>query len=245
VPLGRPTAEEAVAVLQSAATGDRHPRPQRDDAAPQRHRGHGQLPGGSRRIARLDGAVEQGVGLAHVEAAPVIRVYAAHEGVGIETGRAVQGEDLARIGVQREHRAALSRREDLCDVALQLEVDRGVQRAARHRRQPGGGARLAHDAVERAHLHEPHTVCTAQRVVVLALEPALPQQAPEPHRREAPLRPLGFGELTDVAHQVGHQRAVRVVPPRLRLDQESGEDQPPLLERRHDRERGAREHRDR
>src|SRR5256886_9697448 len=44
-----------------------------------------------------------------------------------------QGEDLPGIGVQREHRAALSRREDLRDVALQVEVDRGVHRPARHR----------------------------------------------------------------------------------------------------------------
>src|SRR2546429_3431190 len=65
---------------------------------------------------------------------------------------------------------------------------------SRHGRQPGGGAGLAHDAVERAHLDEAHTVGAAQRVVVLALEPALPQQAPEPHRREAALGPFRFGE---------------------------------------------------
>ncbi|PYP09867.1 MAG: hypothetical protein DMD56_10085 [Gemmatimonadetes bacterium] len=158
VPLGRPAAEEAVAILQSAATGDRHPRPQRHDAVPQRHRGQGELPGGSGRIACLDGAVEQRVRLAHVEAAPIVGVHAAHEGVGIEARRAVQGENLACIGVQREHRAALARREDLRDVALQLEVDGGMHRAARHRREPGGRAPLAHHMPQRAHLHEAHAV---------------------------------------------------------------------------------------
>src|SRR5439155_19681060 len=83
-PLGRPAAEETVTVLQTAATGDRHPGPKRDHAAPQRHRGQGELPGRAGRIACLDGAVEQRVRLAHVEAAPIVRVHAAHEGVGIE-----------------------------------------------------------------------------------------------------------------------------------------------------------------
>src|SRR5256886_16030108 len=88
-----------------------------------------------------------------------------------------QGEDLPGIGVQREHRAALSRREDLRDVALQVEVDRGVHRPARHRGQPGGGAALAHNPSQRAYLDEAHAVRAPERVVVLALEPSLPQEA--------------------------------------------------------------------
>ena len=51
------------------------------------------------------------------------------------------------------------------------------------------------------------------------------------------MRPLGFGHFADVAHQMGHQRAVRVVALRLGLNQEARKDQPPLLELRYDRER--------
>ena len=136
----------------------------------------------------------------HVEAAPVVRVHTAHERVGIEAGRAVQREDLAGIGVQCEDRAALSRREDLRDVALQVEIDGGMDRLPGDRRQPRAATRLPHHLIQRAHLDKAHAVRAPERVVVLALQPALSQKAPEPYRGKAPLGPLRLRELPDVPH---------------------------------------------
>src|SRR6266403_1883455 len=96
----------------------------------------------------------------------------------------------------------LRRRKDLRDVALQLEIDGRMDGPPGDRRQPRAAACLPDDLPQRAHLHEPHAVRAAERVVVLALEPTLPQEAPEPYRREAPLGPLRLGELPDVAHQM-------------------------------------------
>ena len=93
---------------------------------------------------------------------------------------------------------------------------------------------------QRADLHESYAVGSPQRVVVLAFQPSLPEDAAEPDRREASLGSLGLRQFPDVAHQVRHQRAVGVMALRLGLNQQAREDQAPLLERRDDLERGAR-----
>ena len=237
VTAGGPAPEETIAVLQPAAARDRHVRAQGDDPAAQRHGRDGQLPGGAGGIKRLDRAIEQRVRRARVEGTPVVGIDAAHEGVRVVARCAVQRENLPAVGIEREHGAALARREDPRHVALQVQVDGGGERAPRDRREGRGGTGLAHHASQRTDLHEPHAIRSAQRVVVLALQPILAEQPTESHGREAPLRPLRLGHLPDVAHQMGHQGAVRVMALRLGLNEQARKYQTPLLQRRHDRER--------
>ena len=242
MPGRHPTAEEAVAVLQAAATGDGHAAVQGDQAPLQRHGRDRELPRRAGRIARLDGAVEQRMGLVLVQVPPVLGIDPSHEGVGIEAGRAVQGEDLAGVGVHRDDGAATSCREDARDVALQLQVDRRVDGAPGHRGEYRRGACLAHHVTQGAHLDEPQAVGATQRVVVRALQAVLPHQPAEPHAGEALLRALGFGHLADGPCEVSRDRAIGIVPLRLGLDQQSRDDEAVLFELRHDGELGIRQH---
>src|SRR5438876_2760882 len=126
VPLRRPAAEKAVAVLQPAAAGDRHVTVEGDEAPLQRDGRHGELPGRAGGIPGLDRAVEQGVALALVQPPPGRGLDTADERVGVEARCAVERQDLTRVRVEGEHRAALAGREDLGHVALQVQVDRGA-----------------------------------------------------------------------------------------------------------------------
>src|SRR5207245_11000583 len=119
----------------------------------------------ARRIACLDRAVQERVRLALVQTPPVLGIDAAHERVGVEGGRAVQRQHLPRIGVQREQGAALPRRKDLADVALQVEIERGVQRRAGDRLEGRCRTCFAHYVAQGAHLDEAYAGAATQRGV--------------------------------------------------------------------------------
>ena len=173
VPARVPAPEVAVAVLEPAAAWNGHMTPRAHDAALQPHRRDRQLPRRSWWIARLDRAIEERVRGTLTDGAPVRRRDTADERIGIEARRAVEGEDLAGVGIEREDRAALTGREDLRDELLQAEIDRRVEIGARHRIEVGGRLRIAHHLTFRTHFDEPHAFRAAQRVVVLALQPIL------------------------------------------------------------------------
>ena len=117
-----------------------------------------------------------------VERPEVFGIHAANEGVGVEPRGAVEREDLAGIRVHRDHRAAPAGGEDLRDIALQIDVDRRVQRRPRHGREGRGDPALPHHVPQRAHFHESHAIGAAQGVVVLALESGFPDQRAEAQR---------------------------------------------------------------
>src|SRR5204863_58988 len=71
-------------------------------------------------------------------------------------------------------------------------------------------------------------------VVVLALEPVFPDEPAQPDPGEAPLRTLTLRHLADRPGEVRRDRAVGIEALRLGLDQEPGNEEPVLLELRHD-----------
>src|SRR5439155_11220344 len=108
VPLRGPATKEAVAVLQPTAAGDRHVTVEGDEAPLQGDGRHGELPGRAGGIASLDRAVEQRVALALVQPPPGRGLDAADERVGVEPRCAIERQDLTRVRVEGEHRAALA-----------------------------------------------------------------------------------------------------------------------------------------
>ena len=94
-----PAPEVTIPVLQPAAAGDRHFAARSHDAALQRHRRHGQLPRGARRIPRLDGAIEQRMRGTLVERAPVRRGDSPNKGVGIESRCAIERQHFSGIRI--------------------------------------------------------------------------------------------------------------------------------------------------
>ena len=166
---------------------------------------------------------------------PVAGIDAADETVGVEAGRAVERQDLTGVGVQGHHRAALARREDPRDVALEVEIDRRVHGLARLGAQPGRRRRVAHDVSQRAHLHEAHAVGAPQRVVILALEAVPPDLGSG--AQSGALAQLLLGHLAHVAEQMRGDAAVGIVALGLGLDYETRHEEPALFQLRHYGER--------
>ena len=177
-----------------------------------------------------------------VERAPVRSRDASHEGIGIESRRAVQREHFSRVRIQRDDSAALAAGKDLGDEALQIEIDRRVQIFAGHGIQVRGGFRLPHHLALGADLHEAQAFGASQGIVVLELQAVFAHETAEPHGRKPGRGALRLRDLADVANQVRDDRGVRVEALRLGLDEQARNGDAALFQSGHHRERRVSEH---
>ena len=232
-----PAAEVAIAILQPATAGDRHFAARSHDTPLQCHRRHGQLPRRSRRIPRLNGAIEQRMRGALVERAPVRRRDASHEGVGIESGRAIEREHFSGVRIQRDYSAALAAGKDLRDEALQIEVDGRVQIFAGHGIQVCGRFGVPHHLALGADLHEAEAFGASQGIVVLELQAVFAHQTAEPHGRKPGRGALRLSDLADVADQMRDDRRIGIEALWLGLNEQARNGDAALFEGGHHRER--------
>ena len=85
-------------------------------------------------------------------------------------------------------------------------LDRRARRRRRARRAPASSRTSAAPGV---HLDVPHALGAAERVVVLLLQPRLPDDGAEPRAGKALRVEIVLGDLADVAHEVGDRLAGR------------------------------------
>ena len=127
---------------------------------------------------------------------------------GFEGREGAQAEDFAGVDVHRDEaarQAAFGQRR--LAGRLHVGVDRELQVVARHRRlgdEPAVGRRLA----ERVDLDPGHARLAAQEAVVGVLDPVLADLVAGPQALVARLLQLFFGDLADVAEDVGGERSV-------------------------------------
>ena len=183
----------------------------------------------SRRVAALDGAVEERLLGVAQESAPLRGLDAERERVGIEGGRGDVGQHLARVGIDGHHGAGLPGH-GVDDRLLQVEVDGEVGPRAVHRRHARGLADLHAAAV---HLDAPQAVLAHEPAVVLQLHPGLAHDVARLEPLEGATLELAVRDLAHVAERMGQAHAQRIraqghhVHARLRLLE------PARLHRRH------------
>ena len=184
---------------------------------------HERLDGGSGRVlAAQRPVVERLVGRV-VERVPVHRVDAVDEEVGIEAGLGDEREDLARLRLDRDERAAIVLERVLGD-ALQVEIQRDGEVVARERL---GARERADRAPPGVDLHLLGAGGAVQLLLVGALDAELADVVRALVVGGEPLRfdalHVGVVDASDVADRVRGDLALRVGAEEPRLDLEAGE----------------------
>ena len=140
----------------------------------EREDGRRELERGGRRIPSLNHLVVQRAPRVGVQLSPVLGGNPADEPVRVERRRAVEREHAARLRVERDDAALKRVAEERCGEPLEVEIDVRVERRRGEREEVLPRPGLAHDAAARVHLDEANAFLSAQLLLVLLLEPALP-----------------------------------------------------------------------
>ena len=200
-----PAVELVVAELNGAVAGDFVVRPGHA-ALEGRERGQ-QLERRARRVLAADRLVDQGrVGAAR-ELAPGVLGEAVGERARVEGRHRGERQHVPGLDVEDHDRSALLGAQPLVDIALQVEVDGEVEVATG---LAVGAVQLLDLAAERVDLEPADPGTAAQDRVVDLLDAVLA----DPEVRQLQQRiavQLGFRDRPDIAQDMGHDRAGRVV----------------------------------
>ena len=175
---------------------------------------HERLEGGSRRVLRLNGAIQQRMVRIIGDFPPVGRLDAHREFVGIERGPADHRQHFAGARIHGHYRAVLAFHGQFGD-GLQVQIERELQVF------PGNGFLVGQYLAGLAaiiHHHLPLAVHAHQRVVVLALDAELADHVALTVFREVGRIQFLLADFTRVADHVRGEAVLRVEAP-LRVDQ--------------------------
>src|SRR5947207_2689970 len=232
-----PATEVTVPVLISARAWYGHVVLRRDKAVLQSDHRCSELECRSRRITSLNHFVDQRPALVLEQLLVIIDRDSARKLVRVPARCAVEREYFSGAWVDRDGAALQRIGKDSRHEFLEVQIDVRVKRRCAFRAEIGTRSFTAHRPSARIHLVESDSFATVENVLILLLESGLTNRLAGLVARVFGIVELRVGDLAGVTDERSHDRPIRIVAFRDRLDDETREIEPMLLENRHNVDR--------